>query len=127
MGAGEVRTHKDLAVWHEAMQLVKAVYAWTSSLPKEETYGLMAQMRRAALSIPCNIAEGAARGSRREFLQFLHIALGSLAELETETFLAQELFQLDATSLEGQIEGLRRKLLALMRTLKTPVRKEAVQ
>ncbi|MCX7844912.1 MAG: four helix bundle protein [Candidatus Bipolaricaulota bacterium] len=118
MSEGVVRTHKDLAVWKEAMQLVKAVYEWTTGFPKEEMYGLTAQMRRAALSIPCNIAEGAARGSRKEFLQFLHISLGSLAELETQVFLAEDLFQLEAEPLKTQIEGLRRKLLALMKTLK---------
>jgi four helix bundle protein len=90
-----IRTHKDLEVWKEAMQLARDVYTWSQNLPREEIYGLVTQIRRAAISIPSNIAEGAARGSRREFRQFLYVALGSLAELETQIFLAKELFGLD--------------------------------
>ncbi|SHG06529.1 four helix bundle protein [Desulfacinum infernum DSM 9756] len=70
----EVRTHKDLELWKAAMDLAKAVYLVTSRFPREEVYGMTAQMRRAAVSVPCNIAEGAARNSRKEFIQFLYIA-----------------------------------------------------
>ena len=77
-------THRDLLVWQEAMKLVAAVYRETTAFPKEERYGLISQTRRAAVSIPTNIAEGAARNSTRELAQFLGIASGSLAELETE-------------------------------------------
>jgi|GEM_PF-342092 len=88
---GEVRTHKDLELWKAAMELAKAVYQVTDRFPKEEVYGMTAQMRRSAVSIPCNIAEGAARYSKKEFIQFLYIALGSLAELETQWILAADL------------------------------------
>ncbi|MDX2433890.1 MAG: four helix bundle protein [Desulfobacterales bacterium] len=85
------RKHHNLKVWQEAMQLVKAVYAATTSFPKEESYGLTSQIRRAAISIPTNIAEGAARTGTKEFLRFLSIADGSLSELETQIILAKEL------------------------------------
>ena len=85
------RKHHNLKVWQETMQLVKAVYATTTSFPKEESYGLTSQIRRAAISIPTNIAEGAARTGTKEFLRFLSIARGSLSELETQIILAKEL------------------------------------
>ena len=85
------RSHEDLQVWQEGMALAKDVYAATASFPKEEMYGLTSQMRRAAVSVPSNIAEGAARCSKKEFLQFLNIARGSLMELETQIFLARDL------------------------------------
>lgn len=80
-----------MQVWQEGMSLVKDIYAATAAFPKEELYGLSSQMRRAAVSLPSNIAEGAARGSRKEFHQFLIIARGSLMELETQILLSQEL------------------------------------
>ena len=85
------RKHHNLKVWQEAMQLVKAVYAATTSFPKEESYGLTRQIRRAAISISSNIAEGAARTGTKDFLRFLSIARGSLSELETQIILAKEL------------------------------------
>ncbi|TDY11766.1 four helix bundle protein [Meridianimaribacter flavus] len=76
--------HKDLDVWKKSMDLVVEVYDWTTLFPDEEKYGLISQMRRAAVSIPSNIAEGSARKSDKELLQFINIALGSVAELETQ-------------------------------------------
>jgi four helix bundle protein len=73
----KIKTHKDLDVWKESMTLAKEVYSLTKRFPKEETFGLASQMRRAAVSIPSNIAEGAARNSDREFIQFLHVSLVS--------------------------------------------------
>jgi four helix bundle protein len=81
---GTPRTHRDLIAWQEAMNLVEAIYQHTSTFPKSETFGLAAQMRRAAVSVPSNIAEGSARNSSREYYQFLGIATGSIAELETQ-------------------------------------------
>jgi four helix bundle protein len=77
-------THRDLLAWQEAMKLVAAVYRETATYPRDERYGLVIQTRRAAVSVPSNIAEGAARNSTGELAQFLGIASGSLAELETE-------------------------------------------
>ena len=78
------KPHEQLEVWKSAMQLVKAVYQMTAVFPAEERYGLAQQMRRAAVSIPSNIAEGAGRNGAKEFLNFIGISRGSLAELETQ-------------------------------------------
>lgn len=77
------KPHKRLDAWKLAMELVGRVYTLTNRFPSEERYGLTDQMRRAAVSVPCNIAEGAARQTRKEFVNFLHIAQGSLSELDT--------------------------------------------
>ena len=84
------RAHTDLEAWREGITLVKSVYDVTRTFPVEEKYGLTSQIRRAAISIPANIAEGAARSTRKEFLQFLIIARGSLSELETLFTIAGE-------------------------------------
>lgn len=86
-----MKTHKDLEVWKKAIEFVTVIYEQTQSFPKEEIYGLTSQMRRAAISIPSNIAEGAARKSDKEFVQFLYIALGSLVELDTQLIIGSNL------------------------------------
>jgi len=94
VNSGEVNSkllymnHKDLNVWKKSMDLAVLIYDLTNAFPNDERFGLTSQMRRAAVSIPSNIAEGAARKSDKEFLQFLSIALGSLSELETQYLLA---------------------------------------
>lgn len=85
------RAHHDLKAWQESMALVKMVYQISTKFPVEETYGLKSQIRRAAVSIPSNIAEGAARSGSKEFLQFLSISRGSLSELETQILIAKNL------------------------------------
>ena len=85
------KSFKDLIVWQKAMDLAVEVYALVKFLPKEETYALSDQMHRAAVSIPSNIAEGHARQTQKEFVQFLCIARGSRAELETQLMLAKRL------------------------------------
>ena len=104
-------THKDLQIWHEGLSLVERIYNVTAKFPSHETYGLTSQMRRAAVSIPSNIAEGAARQTGKEFIQFLYIALGSLSELETQCIIAQRLNYFEDQSFIEIIEALRRKLL----------------
>lgn len=79
-----VQSYKDLLVWQKALELVVLIYDLTSQFPKEELYGLAAQMRRSAVSIPSNIAEGSRRGTKKDFRQFLLIAFGSGAELESQ-------------------------------------------
>lgn len=86
-----VRSYRDLVVWQKSMDLVVAVYEVTAAMPKEELYGLTNQMRRAAVSIPSNVAEGQGRKNDRELLRFLGISQGSLCELETQLTLAERL------------------------------------
>jgi four helix bundle protein len=86
-----IHTYKDLIVWQKAIELVVVIYEMTEKFPKEEIYGLTSQMRRCAVSIPSNIAEGRFRGTRKDFLQFLRIAYGSGAELETQITIAKKL------------------------------------
>jgi four helix bundle protein len=85
------RPHRRLTVWLKSVELVREVYTMTSRFPVAERYGLVSQMRRAAVSIPSNIAEGAARRGRKEFLQFLYTARGSLSELDTQVEIAAQL------------------------------------
>lgn len=85
------RKHHDLLAWTESIALVKDVYALTAGFPPGEVYGLTAQMRRAVISVPSNIAEGAAREGAREFAHYLVMARGSLSELETQLHIACEL------------------------------------
>lgn len=113
-----VSTHKDLNVWKKAMDLAAQVYSLTAKLPKEELYGLTSRIRRSAVSIPSNIAEGAARHSRKEFIQFLHIASGSVAELETQFLLAIQIGLLSGDHIISHVEELRKLLLVLLRSLK---------
>ena len=84
----QIKTYKDLIVWQKAMDLAEQTYKLTKGFPKEETYGLTSQLRRAVVSVPSNIAEGQARQSTAEFKNFLSIAQGSLAEVETQLLLA---------------------------------------
>jgi four helix bundle protein len=93
------RKHHELDAWKVAIELVKEVYALTSSLPPHENFGLTAQIRRSAVSIPSNIAEGSARLTDREFVDFLGIARGSVSELETQLTIARELGYLDGAKM----------------------------
>ena len=92
------RPHYKLEAWKEAMALVSVIYRATQNFPKEELYGLSSQLRRAAVSIPSNIAEGAARQGSREFAQFLNISTGSISELETQLLIAVNLGYLSNTA-----------------------------
>jgi four helix bundle protein len=117
-----VASYRQLKVWQSGVQLVKSLYLLSREFPQSELYGLTSQMRRAAVSIPANIAEGHARDSTKEFLHHISIALGSLAELETMFILAQELGYSDAATITALLqysdeEG--RMLHGLQRTLKS--------
>jgi len=117
-----VRYHKDLVVWQKAMDLAKEVYLLVKKLPKEETYALSSQMRRAAISIPSNIAEGQARNSTKEFVQFLSIARGSKAELQTQLLLCVEIGYLskqDTNPAMNLSEEISKMLASLMQKLTT--------
>ena len=104
--------HKELDVWKKSMDLVESIYKLTQSFPDSEKYGLTSQMRRAAVSIPSNIAEGAARKGNRELLQFLYIAIGSLSELETQYLISIRLAFIEKEdALEKQIIEVKKLLL----------------
>ena len=90
--------HKDLDVWKYSMDLVEEIYTMSSKFPDDERYGLTSQIRRAAISIPSNIAEGSRRKSDKELIQFISIALGSLTELETQYLIAIRLKYVDETT-----------------------------
>ncbi|MDZ7608176.1 MAG: four helix bundle protein [Cyclobacteriaceae bacterium] len=109
------QTHKDLDVWKLGIDLVEKVYSATSKFPKEELFGLASQMRKASISFPSNIAEGYARNGKKELIQFLYIALGSLSELETQVFIAGKLSFMDTTEALSDIEQIRRKTLNLIK------------
>src|SRR3954462_109525 len=114
------QNYKDLVVWQKGIALAKAIYQLTSRFPSEEKFGLISQMRRAAVSIPSNIAEGQARHTTGEFIQFISHAEGSVAEVATQLHLAIELGFLTTESaapalallddLRRMLNGLRRKL-----------------
>ena len=115
------RKHHELKAWQEAMKLVKDIYSITASFPKEEIYGLTGQMRRAAVSVPSNIAEGAARIGPKEFMKFLSISRGSLSELETQLIISKELGYFD---LEEKIFEKVNKVFGLIGGLMKSLNKE---
>ncbi len=115
-------SYRDLVVWQKSMALAKSIYYETRSFPREELYGLSSQMRRAAVSVPCNIAQGQGRTSKREFKQFLAISRGSVLELETEVQIAADLGLLNtefARQLIVKTEELLRMLNGLMKSLQS--------
>jgi four helix bundle protein len=112
------KTHKDLKIWKEGIDLIISIYKLTKEFPNEELYGMTSQMRRAAVSYPSNIAEGAARSSNNEYIRFLYIALGSLSELETQIIISEKLHYIaNKTTIIEEIEALRRKTLNLIKYL----------
>ena len=114
----ENKSHKQLTVWQKSINLVENVYILTSKFPKTEIYGLASQMRRAAISIPSNIAEGQKRKNLPEYLQFLRIANGSAAELETQIIIAKRLYpELNYEIVKALTEEVQKMLAVLIRTL----------
>ncbi|HSX37084.1 MAG TPA: four helix bundle protein [Patescibacteria group bacterium] len=93
-----IQSYRDLRVWQQSFDLVKEVYRLSSLLPKDEQFGLVSQIRRCAVSIPSNIAEGQQRNNAKEYRQFLGIARGSAAELSTQLLLIKELYKLDTAA-----------------------------
>ena len=115
---GKLESYRDLEVWKVSMQLAKEVYQATEVMPKQEIYGLTSQIRRASVSVPANIAEGYGRNHRKEYLQFLGIANGSLKELETLLLLANSLNYIDdMTELMNLCESAGRLLTRLRQSL----------
>jgi four helix bundle protein len=113
------RAHHNLMAWQQSIALVKSVYQLTSSFPKTEIFGLIAQMRRAAISVPSNIAEGAARATDKEFLHFLHVARGSLSELETQLIISRDLgYAANDAVIDELIQNIFAKIGGLIRAKK---------
>tara|TARA_R110001592_G_C12801192_1_gene716980 strand:+ start:139 stop:495 length:357 start_codon:yes stop_codon:yes gene_type:complete len=114
-----ILSYRDLDVWQNAMSLVEAVYKATADFPAEEKYGLSSQIRRCAVSIPSNIAEGFMRKSTKEYIQFLYISLGSLGELDTQLEISNRLkYMSNQESLNNQILIIRKQLYGLVKSLK---------
>ena len=119
---GTFKSYRDLEVWQKAMALAKNIYRATVDFPSEERFGLVNQMRRAAVSIPSNIAEGHARSGAREFQRFVSIALGSVAELETQVILSTDLSYLVNQTKEDllrQLDTVGKMLRGLHKSLET--------
>ena len=112
-------THEKLDVWKLSIDFVTHIYKITQSFPSEEKFGLTNQMRRAAVSIPSNIAEGAARQSDKENIQFLYISLGSLSELETQLIISQNLDYFDSKETLSELRTIKSKLVNYIKYLKT--------
>ncbi|HPR18096.1 MAG TPA: four helix bundle protein [Candidatus Cloacimonadota bacterium] len=110
--------HKDLDIWKLGIELVEKIYKVTRKFPESERFGLISQLQRAAISYPSNIAEGAARNSVKEYIQFLYISLGSLSEIETQLIIAARLTFMNEDELTEEIEILRRKHLNFIKYLK---------
>jgi len=114
------KPHKKLEAWKQSMDLVIEIYRTTEIFPSQEIYGLTNQIRRATISIPSNIAEGAARHTKKEFINYLHIAQGSLSELDTQIEIASRLGYLDAkcrNSLDEKMQPIDKMISGLIRHL----------
>ena len=116
-----MKTHKDLIVWQKSMCLVVEIYKLVKLLPKEETYALSDQMRRSAVSIPSNIAEGCSRRSQNEFAHFLEISLGSSYEVETQMEIARRLKYVTQDEHKGiinEVQTIEKKLTNLINSIR---------
>jgi four helix bundle protein len=110
--------HKELDAWKKSMDLVEEVYQITKGFPSEERFGLIAQIRRSAISIPSNIAEGASRKSDKEFVQFLYISIGSLSELETQLLISDKLGYIQFDKIQKSLGDTKALIMGLIRYLR---------
>ena len=110
--------HKKLDAWKKSIDIVEMIYKLSALFPEEEKYGLTSQIRRAAVSVPSNLAEGAARNSKKEFLNFISISLGSLAEVETQVIIAQRLDFSEPGNIFDQINEVRALIIGLRNYLR---------
>ena len=109
-----MKTYRELICWQKAIELVKSIYKITKNFQQSEQFGLTSQLRRAAVSVPSNIAEGFGRGSNKDFRRFLDISRGSLFELQTQIYIAKELFE----KVYEQSREVERILVGFMKSLK---------
>jgi len=115
----KIVSFRDLIVWQKGLEIAKDIYKITSSFPKDEIFGLTSQMRRSAVSISSNIAEGRGRSSKKDFANFLYIAQGSLYELETQLTLAKELYKIETRDIFIKIEEEQKMLSSMIKKLTT--------
>ena len=121
MQQDSIKPHKRLDVWNKSIDLTVDIYKLSESFPKSEIYGLTGQMRRAAVSIPSNIAEGAARQTKKEFINFLHMAQGSQSELDTQLVIASKLGYFSEEvygEIDSRLETISKMLTGLIKSLK---------
>jgi four helix bundle protein len=121
MNTNSIKPHKRIDVWNKAIDLTIDIYKLSETFPRTELYGLTSQMRRASISIPSNIAEGAARQTKKEFINFLHMAQGSLSELDTQLVIASRLEYISTETykeIENKIETISKMLTGLIKSLK---------
>jgi len=112
----KINSYKDLKIWRNSIELVKRIYIITKDFPKDEVYGLVSQMRRCAVSVASNIAEGKTRQHTNEYIQFLYVALGSCAELETQVVIAKELKYISSV-IESEIQSTTNQIGRMIRGL----------
>ncbi len=106
-----------MKIWSFAMEVVKELYFFSGELPSDERFGLISQMKRSAISIPSNIAEGSGRTSQKEFLHFLNISISSSFELETQLILTQEVYELDVTKLLEKVNELQKMIVGFKKQI----------
>lgn len=114
----KITSFRDLVIWQKGLEIAKEIYEITKSFPKEEIFGLTSQIRRSAVSISSNIAEGRGRSSKKDFVNFLYIAQGSLFEVETQLILARDLYKIDLKNLPKLIEEEQKMLSSIIKKLK---------
>jgi len=115
-----MESYRELIVWQKSFELVKDVYQLTGTLPQSEKFGLVSQLRRCVVSIPSNIAEGSKRGTKKDYIQFLRIALGSSAELETQLLLVAELYNIKIKNVLNTVGEIQKMLYSMIHKL-TPL------
>lgn len=113
-----MKTHKDLDVWKKNIDFVTKVYNITDKFPNNEKFGIVSQIRRAAVSIPSNIAEGSARNSKKELIQFLYISLGFAAELETQLIISEKLKYIENLAILNDLNDIQKMIMGLIKYLR---------
>lgn len=122
----QITSHRDLRVWQEAISLVEDCYRLASSFPKDELFGLSAQLKRAAVSVPANISEGYGRGTKGSYIQFLKIARGSLCEIETHLVLALRLGLVEKPAVD-RVMALRERVAKLLHSLIASLEQRSIE
>jgi four helix bundle protein len=112
-----IHNFREMKIWKESIILVKNIYVFTGHLPKEETFNLISQMNRSAVSFPSNIAEGSGKTTNKDFKRFLDISIASSYELETQLILANEIYQIEINELVTEINNLQNRIIGFKRQL----------